>query len=342
MESERAVAIVGLGAILPDAPDVSSFWTNLTHGRYSISEVTDRWDAGLYYDPDPKAPDKTYSKIGGWVRDYEWDPIKWGMPVPPRVGDMMDPAQKWAVAASRQALLDYGYPGRPLDRENVAVIMGNALGGDFHLRSASRILFPEIAEELRNAPSFTALPPEVRKAVLEELITGVRTRMPDITEDTMPGEFGNIVAGRVAALFDFRGPNHIADAACASAMAAMSAAVQGLIQHEYDAVLTGGIDANMSASTFVKFCKIGALSGTGTRPYAEGADGFVMGEGAAVFLLKRLADAERDGDKVYAVILGVGPGGRGARSGRPHRRPWDVHQGRRRRGTRDATGCLLR
>ena len=62
----------------------------------------------------------------------------------------------------------------------------------------------------------------------------------------------------------------------------------------------------MGASTFVKFCKIGALSATGTRPYAEGADGFVMGEGSAIFLMKRLADAERDGDNIYAVLRGIG------------------------------------
>ena len=77
-------------------------------------------------------------------------------------------------------------------------------------------------------------------------------------------------------------------------------------QNDFDVAITGGIDRNMGASTFVKFCKIGALSATGTRPYAEGADGFVMGEGAAIFLLKRLADAERDGDKIYAVLRGMG------------------------------------
>ena len=76
-------------------------------------------------------------------------------------------------------------------------------------------------------------------------------------------------------------------------------------QHDFDVAVAGGIDRNMGASTFVKFCKIGALSATGTRPYAEGADGFVMGEGAAIFLLKRLADAERDGDKIYAVLRGI-------------------------------------
>jgi acyl transferase domain-containing protein len=302
-----AVAIVGVGAILPDAPDASSFWQNLCAGRYSITDVTDdRWDASMYYDADPMAPDMTYSKIGGWCRDYEWNPLAWRMPIPPKVGEVMDPAQKWAVAGAREALLDYGYPERPLDQQRTAVIVGNALGGDFHLRSASRILFPEINDELRKAPSFQALSTDVQGAVMEELVAGVRRRIPDITEDTMPGELGNIVAGRIAALFDFKGPNYIADAACASAMAAVSSAIEGLRQHDYDAVITGGIDANMSASTFVKFAKIGALSASGTRPYAKGADGFVMGEGAGVFLLKRVEDAERDGDKIYAVILGVG------------------------------------
>ncbi|NJD19266.1 MAG: type I polyketide synthase, partial [Gemmatimonadetes bacterium] len=306
MEADRAVAIVGLGTILPDAPDTAAFWANLSVGRYCISDVTDRWDAALYYDPDPKAPDKTYSKIGGWVRSYAWDPMAWRMPIPPRVGAQMDLAQRWSVAACREALLDYGYPQRPLNPENVAVIFGNALGGDNHLLSSARILFPEFGEELTKAPSFRALPADVRAAVFEEMRAGVGRRLPPITEDTMPGELGNITAGRVAQLWDFKGPNFIADAACASAMAAMTAAVEGLIQGHYDAVLTGGIDANMNASTFVKFCKIGALSGRDSRPYAEGADGFVMGEGASVFLLKRLADAERDGDKIYALIVGFG------------------------------------
>jgi 3-oxoacyl-(acyl-carrier-protein) synthase len=88
-------------------------------------------------------------------------------------------------------------------------------------------------------------------------------------------------------------------------MAAISSAVEGLIENDFDMAVCGGIDRNMGASTFVKFSKIGALSASGTRPYAEGADGFVMGEGAAIFLLKRLADAEHDGDNIYAVLRGI-------------------------------------
>ena len=73
-----AVAIVGVGAILPDAPDVGTFWNNLTEGRYSIGDVDPaRWDPALYWDADPHAPDRTYSKLGGWVREWEWDPLGW-------------------------------------------------------------------------------------------------------------------------------------------------------------------------------------------------------------------------------------------------------------------------
>ncbi len=302
----RAIAIVGAGAVLPDAPDAATFWSNCKQGRYSISEVPrERWDPELYWDPDPKAPDKTYSKIGGWVQDWEWEPLKWRLPLPPKVDAAMDRTQKWALAAARQALLDYGHPERPLDSQRTAVILGNAMAGEQHYKTVLRISFPEIANELAEAPSFASLPAEVRAKLLEEMQAGFGRRLPEITEDTMPGELANIIAGRIASMFDFHGPNFVCDAACASAMAAIDAAIDGLEEGDFDAVVTGGVDANMSASTYTKFCKIGALSATGTRPYAEGADGFVMGEGAAVFVLKRLTDAERDGDRIYAVIRGI-------------------------------------
>ena len=305
--ASRSVAVVGVGAVLPDAPNAPTFWENLKTGRYSITETpAGRWDPALYYDPDPRAPDKTYSKIGGWVRDYEWSPLEWRLPVPPRVGEAMDRGQKWSVGACREALLDYGYPDRALDTERTAVVLGNAMAGDQHYLTALPIYLPEYVEELDHLPSFTALPASARRAVVEELREAIHRRLPGISEDSMPGELGNIIAGRVANLLDLHGPNFIVDAACASALAAADAAIEGLERGDYDAVLTGGVDANMSASTFVKFCKIGALSATGTRPYYDGADGFVMGEGAAVLLLKRLADAERAGDHIYGVIRGLG------------------------------------
>jgi acyl transferase domain-containing protein len=310
---DRAIAIVGVGAILPDAPDARSFWNNLRDGRYSISEVPhERWDPARYFDSDPHAPEKTYSKIGGWVREFAWDPARWKLPVPPKVGDAMDIGQKWAVTCTREALLDYGYPDRPLDRARTAVILGNAMAGEKHYLTSLRVFFPEFAGALAAAPSFAALDPRIRAAITAESNGLLGEAMPPITEDTMPGELSNCIAGRIANLFDLHGPNYVVDAACASAVAAMSAAIEGLIEHDYDAVISGGIDRNMGPTSFVKFCKIGALSATGTRPYADGADGFIMGEGGVVFLLKRLADAERANDRIYAVVRGIG----GASDGR--------------------------
>ena len=303
----RAVAIVGVGAVLPDAPNVPAFWENVKNGRYSITEVRpERWDPAFYYDPDPAAPDKTYSKIGGWVREFQWEPMKWHLAVPPKVVDAMDVAQRWAIACTRQALEDYGYPKRPIDLDRTAVILGNAMAGEKHYLTALRVFFPEYEQELSESTSFAALPEAVRREIKRELHERMGKHLPEITEDSMPGELANCIAGRIANIYNFHGPNYVVDAACASAMAAISSAVEGLVEKDFDLVVTGGIDRNMGAPTYVKFCKIGALSATGTRPFAEGADGFVMGEGAAIFLLKRLADAERDHDKIYAVLRGMG------------------------------------
>ena len=305
---DHAIAIVGVGAILPDAPDVQAFWANLVAGRSSITEVPkERWDPELYYDADPRAPDKTYSKIGGWVRDWDWSPLEWRLPIPPRVGDAIDDAQKWAVACTRAALLDYGWPTRPIDQERTAVILGNAMGGgEKHYQTARRIAFPETVRDLAGAPSFRALPAGVRAAIIAEMHERMDEYLPRITEDTMPGELGNCVAGRVASLFNLRGPNFVVDAACASTLAALAASAEGLARHKFDAVICGGVDRNMGAWMFVKLSRMGALSATGSRPFDEHANGFVMGEGAALFVLKRLADAERAGDRIYAVVRGIG------------------------------------
>ena len=307
MANQKMVAVVGLGAILPDALDVASFWKNIISNKYSVTEVpANRWNVDLYYDSDHSAVDKTYSKIGAFVRDYQFDPLKNGIAIPPKVLAVMDATQQWAIAASQQALKDYGYPEKGLDPERVAVIFGNANAGEMHYRSTFRILMPEYLEFLQSIPDFKKLPNDVKASIVSGINERVRLKIPAITEDTMPGELSNIIAGRVANVFNFSGPNFVTDAACASSLAALQAASDGLLGHKFDAVLTGGIDRNMGPESYIKFSKIGALSADGSRPYAEGANGFVMGEGAVVFLLKRLEDAEHDGDKIYALVRGIG------------------------------------
>ncbi len=227
---EHAVAIVGVGAILPDAPDADTFWRNVTGGVSSISEVDPaRWDPALYYDQDPKASEKTYSTIGGWVRDWDWSPLAWKLPIPPKVSEAMDDAHKWAVACTRMALMDAGWPARELDLDRTAVIIGNAMSGERHYLTTLRIMFPSLARELERTDSFAALPADVRATIEQQLRARFEDWLPGITEDTMPGELGNCIAGRVANLFNLHGPNFTTDAACASALAAMDATVDGLL-----------------------------------------------------------------------------------------------------------------
>jgi malonyl CoA-acyl carrier protein transacylase len=303
--AERAVAIVGLGCMLPDAPTVSDFWNNITHRRYSINPVpADRWNVDDYYDADYNAPDKTYSTIGGWVRGFEFDWKRYK--IPPKVAAAMDEGQQWALTIASQALADYGYPDRPLDTERTAVILGTAMGGELHYKTYMRAMYPEYARAIRNLAEFQQLPAQTQVALLEGLHGTMDATLPPITEDSMPGELPNIVSGRIANALNLHGPNFITDAACAASFAAINSAVEMLTEHHVDAVVTGGVDRNMGAAIFIKFCKIGALSATGSRPFGDGADGFVMGEGAAAFVLKRLEDAERAGDRIYAVIRGVG------------------------------------
>ena len=285
----RAVAVVGVGALLPDAPDAPTFWKNLCERRYSISEVpADRWDAASYYDADPAAPDKTYSKIGGWVRGYAFDWRQYK--IPPKVAASMDPGQQWAVSITAEALADYGYPGRPLDLDRTGVVLGAAMGGEVHYLTNLRVMFPEFRKTLEGVEAFGQLPADVRKAILGRWQEAMGQLLPPITEDSMPGELANIISGRVASVLNLRGPSFTTDAACASSLAALDSAFELLCQGHCDAVVTGGVDRNMGPSSFVKFSKIGALSASGSRPFGDGADGFVMGEGSAAFLLKRLAD----------------------------------------------------
>jgi len=311
------IAIIGLACLLPDSPEIDIFWDNVLKARVSISEVpSDRWKPQDFYDPNGSpgsvAENKTYSKIGGFVRDFEFDWRRWR--IPPGSLPQIDVTQLWAVAVSASALehAGYGEGGKELNRASTGVVFANAVGGEnrdtgtlhVHVDQAIRI-----AQEggMTDAESF-------RKKWTEGL--------PKLDEDTMPGELANVIAGRVANLLDLQGPNYTTDAACASSMAALVDSCRQLQSRQVDVVVCGASDRSMNPSTYAKFSAIGALSATHSTPFDSGADGFVMGEGAGAFILKRLGEAIADGDVVYGVIRGVGASsdGRGKGIAAPSRR----------------------
>ncbi|HEX9816632.1 MAG TPA: type I polyketide synthase, partial [Candidatus Thermoplasmatota archaeon] len=303
--AEELVAVIGLGCVMPDANNVQEFWNNIIGGKNSIREVPkERWDPTLFWDADPSKPDKTYAKIGAFVTNYKFNPLQFR--IPPNVAKQLDESQKWALAAVAEAFQDAGYDKKPFDKTRCAVILGNAMGGEVRNDTGLRVQFPKIAQALAESPGFAHLPEDDKKKILQEAEKAFKSHLPEITEDTMPGELSNVIAGRIANTFDLSGKNFTTDAACASSLAAIDAAVHGLTIGDYDMVLTGGVDRSMDIATYVKFSKIGALSGKGSFPFDQRADGFVMGEGCGILLLKRLSDAVRDGDKIRAVLRGVG------------------------------------
>jgi malonyl CoA-acyl carrier protein transacylase len=300
------VAIIGMGCRLPGAASIPALWSGLQSGWSAIVEVPpSRWDPALFWDPDRSVPDKTYAKIGGFVTDFSFNPRRFR--IPPAAARLIDPIQQMALEASADAMEDAGYDERrAFDRERVAVILGNSMGGEITDDYVLRTMFPSLRRSLEGVPGFASLPELARGRILDAYEQSVKEGLPPITEDSMPGELANVVAGRIANALNLGGPNFTTDAACAGSMAAIQAAVKGLQDRDFDMVITGGADRSMGVATYTKFCKIGALSPDGSRPFDAGANGFVMGEGVGILVLKRLRDALRDGDRVYAVVRGIG------------------------------------
>ncbi|MBU2574826.1 MAG: acyltransferase domain-containing protein, partial [Elusimicrobia bacterium] len=304
MNNEK-IAIIGLGITAPEAGNKDQFWQNILDGKNCLSEVPkDRWDWRLYYSEDRKAADKTYSKIGGFIKDFTFNSIKYK--IPPQTASQISRLQQITIETVRMALEDSGYDKKAFDPRKAAVVIGNAMGAMRKELTDLRVYKYLNADFMRKGKTFSALSREKREGIIKEYETSVDENILKITEDTMPGELSNVTAGRISNVFNLTGPNMTIDAACASSLAALDYAVLGLRAGKFDLAVAGGADEMMSAPAYVKFCKIGALSHNGSWTFDERANGFVMAEAVAVYILKRYPDAVRDGDRIYALINSVG------------------------------------
>nr|MBC8518533.1 type I polyketide synthase [Euryarchaeota archaeon] len=298
------IAIVGQAALLPDAPNIDEFWNNVLNAKVAIREVPpDRWNPDDFWiegEPGNATEGKTYSKIGAFVEDFEFNWRRWKQP--PGTLSQIDDTQLWAVEVSAAALEDAGYIGEnsrlELPNARCGVIFANALGGENRVQSSKRVYADQITRKAIEAGMPATSSEDFKDAITEGT--------PRIDEDTMAGELANVVAGRVANLLDLQGPNFSADAACASTFAALVSACQMLQTGQTDLMLCGASDRTMDPGTYAKFSAIGALSPLHSRPFDVRANGFVMGEGAGCVVLKRLEDAMADGDTIYSVIRGIG------------------------------------
>ena len=309
-ESPSDVAIIGMGCVLPKAPDLQTYWENILQKVNAVGEIPkERWDSSRYFDADPKAKDKIYSQWGGFLDDVAFDPIQYGMP--PSSLRSIEPAQLLTLEVVRAALEDAGYADRPFARDRTSVILGAGGGAaDLGLGYGARSFIPM----LEDLPEFQGRTAEI----LERMGDG----LPEWTEDSFAGILTNVAAGRVANRFNLGGSNYTVDAACASSLAAVSLALKELEGHTSDMVIVGGVDTMQNPFTYLCFSKTHALSPRGRcRTFDESADGIAISEGIAVMVFKRLRDAERDGDRIYAVIKGAGSSSDGKDRGLTAPRP---------------------
>ncbi|GAA2105345.1 type I polyketide synthase [Actinomadura alba] len=293
------IAIVGVGALMPGSTDVDGFWHTVVTGRDQITDIpATHWLVEDYYDPDPAAEDKTYCKRGAFLPQLEFDPLAFG--IPPNSLEATDTAQLLALVVAEQVLNDAaeGRQNAPLDRERVGVILG----------TGQTELFAELESRTRRPLWDRALREHgIAEPEAKAISDRIAAHHVPWREASFPGLLGNVVAGRVANKFDLHGTNCTIDAACAASLAALSMAVDELSLGRADMVVTGGVDTLNDAGTFMSFSKSFALSRTGDcRPFSDAADGTILGEGIVMFALRRLDDAERDGDRIYAVIRGIG------------------------------------
>ncbi|MFO0807665.1 MAG: SDR family NAD(P)-dependent oxidoreductase [Gemmataceae bacterium] len=305
MTNDRtALAIVGIGCLFPKADGPEAFWANVRNKVDCIGPVpATHWNPDDYFDADPKRPDMTYARRGGFLEPYAFAPGEFG--IAPNDLEATDTSQLLGLVATQMALRDAGLLQRPPtagggpDLKRVSVILGVTGTLELVIPLGARLGHPLWRKALKDAG--------VADAVADRVVAQIADGYVGWQENSFPGLLGNVVAGRIANRLDLGGTNCVVDAACASSLSALHLAALELQDGRADAVVTGGVDTFNDIFMYMCFSKTPALSPSGdAKPFDAAGDGTILGEGLGVVVLKRLADAERDANRIYAVIKGIG------------------------------------
>jgi len=280
-----SVAIVGIGGIFPDAPDLGRFWDNIRNGRSAARQVpAGRWHlaAESLYDPEPGTADRVYSLRGCFIDKIPPLTLLTGLNCDPDSLAGLDPLFHLLLHAGKRAF-DDGVTA-PLDRSRVGVIIGNlVLPSEKSSFFARHLLGRTFAEKLGTGP-----PDKGKIDPLNRYVAG-------------------LPAGILAHALGLGGGSSTLDAACASSIYALKLAVDELLSGRADAMLSGGVSRPDPLYTQMGFSQLRALSARGIcSPFDAAGDGLVVGEGAGIFLLKRTSDAVAHGDRIYGIIRGIG------------------------------------
>lgn len=274
------IAVIGMGCRFPGgANNPEEFWRVLHDGVDAISEVPpDRWDADAYFDPNPDAPGKSYTRFGGFLNDVDLFDAKF-FRISPREAASMDPQHRLLLETSWEALEHAGLAPDELSGSRTGVFIGITTNDYLHLQVER--------SEQKYFDAYTAT-----------------------------GNPLNFAAGRLSYVLGLQGPCMAVDAACASSLVTVHLACQSLRARESHLALAGGVNLMLAPQGFVVLSKARALSPDGRcKTFDAAADGMSRGEGCGIIVLKRLSDAVHDGDNVLALNRGSAIGQDGASSG---------------------------
>ena len=266
----EAIAIIGIGCRFPGAHGPDAFWQLLQTATDAISEVPpDRWNLQTFYDPDPQAPGKSYTRWGGFVGDMsKFDAHFFG--ISPREALRMEPQQRMLLEVAWEALEHAAQSTAALSGSKTGVFVG-----------------------IMNHHEYAQL--QIREhghVSVDDPYFGI-------------GSSASVAAGRLSYVLNLRGPSMAIDTACSSSLTALHYACKSLQSGECHLALVGGVNEMTHPSTIINSCKMGMLSADGRcKTFDARADGFGMGEGCGVVVLKRLSDAHAHGDHILAIVRG--------------------------------------
>ncbi|HEX9332931.1 MAG TPA: beta-ketoacyl synthase N-terminal-like domain-containing protein, partial [Anaerolineales bacterium] len=270
LSSEDAIAVIGLSCRFPGKADTpEAFWSLLEGGSDTISEIPkDRWDVEAYYDPDPEAPGKMYTRKASFLDGIDqFDAQFFG--ISPREAKLMDPQQRLLLEVTWEALEQAGIAPERLVDSQTGVFMGLCTNDYAQLLTRAQVI--DLADQY-NAYVAT-------------------------------GNAASTAVGRISYSHGLQGPNLAIDTACSSSLVAVHQACRSLQSNESDVALAGGVNAILAPDNMIHFSKAKMLSPDGhCKTFDVSADGFVRGEGCGVVVLKRFSDAQRDKDNILAVI----------------------------------------
>ena len=297
------LAIVGMSCLFPKADGLQAYWANIKNGVDAITPIPagSHWNVADYFNADPKAADQTYAQRGGFLSPVQFNPMDFG--IAPKDVEATDTTQLLSLVGAYQALVNAGYAagstaGREFDRDRTSVILGVTGALELVIPLGARLGHPHWRRALKDAG--------VDSETAEDVVQRISDSYVGWQENSFPGLLGNVAAGRIASRLDLGGTNCVVDAACASSLAAIHLASLELAAGRSDMVITGGVDTFNDIFMYMCFSKTPALSPTGdAKPFDRDCDGTILGEGLGMLVLKRLEDAERDGDRIFAVLKGT-------------------------------------